>query len=372
LDSENRGTMRTMDASSIARAGGDSGANPRKLLGFSHVETASAPAFGVEAADAAPPEWIQLIPAGNFHGRDGRGPYLLADPTAVINATMALRMQAGIPIDYDHATDFAAAQGNPAPAAGWITEFAIRNGAIWGRVEWTERAACAIRAHEYRYISPVFQYSPKDGAITRLLRAGLTNNPNLYLTAISAAGDEESKMDEFLKQLREMLGLDADASTDDILKRLGAMSDIDAAAAHRAGNDPARYVAVAEFQQALTELNALKMQRAREKAEYAVDEAIRSGRLAPAHREWAIAYCAADQKGFDTFAARQPVLLPGELNLGGDPRTVLSRSHSASLLSATEIAICGLLGVTANDFVQRKSGGADFLRLNKEHSDPNL
>jgi hypothetical protein len=65
-------------------------------------------------------------------------------------------------------------------------------------------------------------------------------------------------------------------------------------------------------------------------------------------------------------------LLPGELNLGGDPRTVLSRSHSASLLSATEIAICGLLGVTANDFVQRKSGGADFLRLNKEHSDPNL
>jgi phage I-like protein len=366
--------MRAMDASSLTtRAGGDLGANPRKFSGFPRVETASAPAFGVETDEVAAPEWIQLIPAGSFHGRDGRGPYILSNPAAVISATMALRMRAGIPIDYDHATDFAAPQGNPAPAAGWITEFAIRGGAIWGRVEWTERAAQAIGAHEYRYISPVFQYSPDDGTITRLLRAGLTNNPNLYLTAISAAGDEDSNMDEFLTQLRELLGLDADASTDDILKRLSAMTDTDAAASRHAGRfDPARYVAVAEFQQALTELNALKMQRAREKAEHAVDEAIRSGKLVPAHREWAIAYCAADPRGFDTFAARQPVVLPGELNLGGDPRIALSRSHAGSMLSATEVAICGLLGVTANDFIKRKSGGADFLRLNKEQADPNL
>ena len=129
----------------MTRAGGDSGANPRKVLGFAHVETASAPAFGVDDDHVAPPEWIQLIPAGSFHGRDGRGPYLLSDPEAVIKATMALRMHAGIPIDYDHATDFGAPQGSPAPAAGWITEFAIRGGAIWGRVEWTERAARAIR-----------------------------------------------------------------------------------------------------------------------------------------------------------------------------------------------------------------------------------
>jgi phage I-like protein len=371
--------MRAMNDSSHTRAGGDRGGSPRKFVGFSRVETAGAPAFGVEADIVAPPEWIQLIPAGSFHGRDGRGPYVLSDPRAVIAATNALRMRAGIPIDYDHATDFAAPQGNPAPAAGWITEFAIRNGAIWGRVEWTERAASVIRAHEYRYISPVFQYAPNDGTITRLLRAGLTNNPNLYLTAISAAGDEESNMDEFINQLREMLGLAADASTEDILKRLSATvaaaASVDnvGAPSHHAGSfDPARYVAVADFQQALTELNALKMQRAREKAERAVDEAIRSGKLVPAHREWAISYCAADPKGFDTFAARQPVLLPGEMNLGGDPRTALLRSHAGSMLSATEVAICGLLGVTPNDFVKRKGGGADFLRLNKDQADPNL
>jgi hypothetical protein len=102
-----------MNELSTTRAGGDSGANPRKFQGFPRVDTAGAPAFGVETGSSAPPQWIQLIPAGTFQGRDGRGPYLLSDPDAVIAATMALRMRAGIPIDYDHATDFAATDGRP-------------------------------------------------------------------------------------------------------------------------------------------------------------------------------------------------------------------------------------------------------------------
>jgi len=375
-----------MNELTSTRAGGDLGANPRKSYGFA-LETAGAPAFGVESGPLTPPEWIQLIPAGCFQGRDGRGPYLLDNPTAVIAATMALRMRAGIPIDYDHATDFAAPDGRPAPAAGWITEFAVRSGAIWGRVEWTARAASAIAAREYRYISPVFQYSPTDGTVTRLLRAGLTNNPNLYLTAISAARDEERKMEEFLDQLRETLGLPPDASPDDILNRIsevvasaaragnGADGIGDGAndASHRAGApDPARYVEVADFQKALTELNALKAQRSLERAERAVDDAIRSGKLVPAQREWAVAYCAADPKGFGSFTARQPVVLAGEMNLGGDPRAALSRANASLMLSASEVAICGLLGVAASDFLKRKASGADFLRLNKEQVDANL
>lgn len=34
----------------------------------------------------------------------------------------------------------------------------MRDGAIWGRVEWTERAAAAIRAREYRFLSPSFGF----------------------------------------------------------------------------------------------------------------------------------------------------------------------------------------------------------------------
>ncbi len=79
------------------------------------------------ASESSPPAWVELILAGIFHGRDGRGPFKLADPEALITATEALKMQAGIPIDYDHATEFAAPQGRPAPAAGWIRELAARD-----------------------------------------------------------------------------------------------------------------------------------------------------------------------------------------------------------------------------------------------------
>jgi phage I-like protein len=364
-----------MNALSQTRAGGDRDGNPCKLRSSVSIDTAGAPAFNDDLV--TPPEWIELIPAGSFHGRDGRGPYRLDDPAAVIAATMELRMRAGVPIDYDHATDLAAPLGGPAPAAGWITEFAVRSGAIWGRVEWTARAADAIRAREYRYISPVFQFSAEEGRVTKLLRAGLTNNPNLYLTAISAAGDEDGKMDELLNKLREILGLEPDADPAEILEQVAALAaeqSADGQSTHRAATpDPARYVAVAEFERALTELNTLKTLQARERAERKVDEAIRAGKLVPAQREWAVTYCSADPRGFGAFSARQPAVLAGEMNLGGDPRaTTQARGDARLLLSGTETAICSLLGVAPRDFLERRNAGADFLRINKDNSEQNL
>jgi phage I-like protein len=117
----------------------------------------------IEDADlssSAPPQWVMLIPAGEFSGRDGRGPFRLDNAARVVAATAALGLTAGVPIDYDHATDFAAPKGRPAPAAGWIRELEERDGALWGRVEWTPHGVKAITSREYRYISPVFQYSP--------------------------------------------------------------------------------------------------------------------------------------------------------------------------------------------------------------------
>jgi phage I-like protein len=377
----------------------------------------------IEDADlssSAPPQWVMLIPAGEFSGRDGRGPFRLADPARVIAATDALGLTAGVPIDYDHATDFAAPKGRPAPAAGWIRELAERDGALWGRVEWTPHGAKAITSREYRYISPVFQYSP-DGAVTRLLRAGLTNNPNLYLTAISAravagmgapgaevqhgrragttAGAELGQggeaMDTLLQQLCEMLGLGDDSSPEEVLAAVRALNesahgdedeggerdsaqgddrddDRDAGAMQAAGAgasaDPARYVAVAQFQRVLGELNQLRVERARERAERAVDDAIKAGKLIPAQRQWAISYCQADFKGFGAFAARQPAAFGGAFESAAaatftPPPPALA---ATAALTATETAICAQLGLSPEDYLGRKrSGRNDFLRLNR-------
>jgi phage I-like protein len=366
---------------------------------------------------AAPAEWIQLIPCGEFNGRDGRGPFRLRNPKLVIGATAALGMEAGIPID--HATDFAAPQGLPAPAAGWIKQLEVRDGAIWGRVEWTPQGASAITTGQYRYISPVFEYSPK-GEVIRLLRAGLTNNPNLYLTAISACGalsaalpqrsgegkspsdrGEDYEMEQFLAQLREVLGLDDDATAEDVLEQIrnpaGAASparedspearngddDSDSATLRAAGAsvqapapDPARYVAVGQFQKALTELNTLKAERARERAEHAVSEAIRSGRLIPAQREWAIAYCQADYDGFAAFVAKQPAMLKvsgaRDETFDDDARGLVERSRRGAL-DRTELAICSQLGIGPDEFLKRKRGPQDdFLKLNRRSSEAGL
>jgi len=359
----------------------------------------------IENADllsSVPPEWVMLIPAGEFSGRDGRGPFRLANAERVIAATEALGLTAGVPIDYDHATDFAAPKGRPAPAAGWIRELEERAGALWGRVDWTPHGAKAITSREYRYLSPVFQYAP-DGAVTRLLRAGLTNNPNLYLTAISAraAGavtphpERSNAMDTLRQQLCEMLGLDDDASPEEVLAAVRALSDGarddddedddedgegddtsdgdcaddgdgDAADAMRAGADPARYVAVAQFQRVLGELNQMRAERASERAERAVDDAIKAGKLIPAQRQWALSYCQADFKGFAAFAARQPAAFGAGFDSAAATFTPAPARAAAATLTATETAICAQLGLSPADYLGRKrSGRGDFLRLNR-------
>jgi phage I-like protein len=363
----------------ITRTGGESETQAGKLIPSFVIDTAGAPASAPSLADttATAPEWIELLPAGVFYGRDGRGPFRLDDPAAVISSTTALQMNAGIPIDYDHATDFGAPEGRPAPAAGWIRELEVRGGAVWGRVEWTARAQSSIVAREYRYVSPVFQFDPKDGVVTRLLRAGLTNNPNLHLTAIAAsrtaAAHNETRDEQMefpTQELRELLNLDGDATVADVLAKVRDLRAAGDAASSQStsthAHDPAHYVAIAEFERALTELNALKADRARERAAHTVEDAIRAGKIVPAQREWAIAYCAADARGFNAFAAKQPSFLGENLGLSGQPP---ADRRADGGLNAAELAICAQLGLKHSEFVRRKRGRADFLSLERADAD---
>lgn len=335
---------------------------------------------GITLADTgAAPEWIELLPAGVFSGRDGRGPYRLSNPNDVIAATRKTELPTGIPIDYDHATDLAAPEGRPAPAAGWIRELAVRDGAIWGRVEWTQHGAAAVTTHEYRYISPVFEHAP-DGNVARLLRAALTNNPNLYLTAISASTtvNEIDKTpvgeirDSLALELCTLLGIAEAASSVEIVDAVRTLAanklvngrtkqpaaSSSTAEARRADSHE-HLVPAAQFQQTLTALNGLQAARAYERAEHAVSEALRAGKLVPAQRDWAIAYCTADFQDFSSFISRQPTLALGESEwntlsaLGNQSST---NTHSTeSLTSPVERSICATLGIDHKDFLVHKS-----------------
>lgn len=245
------------------------------------------------------PEWVHLLPAakGEIQTYDARGPYRMADIEAVIAASM--QSERGMPIDENHATDTAMQNGNGAPARGWIKELQARADGLWGRVEWTKAGAELLADRAYRGISPVFNHLA-DKTITRVLRASLTNKPNLKgLVALN----EETAMN--LAAIAKALGLGEDADEAAILAAIvklnkpeepalqSALSEIGTALGVD-GGDPATILAAAKaakggsaaitaMQAELTsvtgQLNAMKADGAKAKATAFVDGAIAQGRV---------------------------------------------------------------------------------------------
>jgi phage I-like protein len=174
------------------------------------------------------PSPIELIPAGEtIQGRDGRK-WRNGDPKKVIlNSTARLSK---LVIDENHATDLSAPKGGASPAMGWMTNLHTgEGGSIWADVEWTKRGAEAVLNKEYSFISPVFLYDDKN-EITVVLRAALTNSPNLQLPALNGeqcsferpeTNNTEVSMN---KELCAALGLPETATETEVLTAVKALN----------------------------------------------------------------------------------------------------------------------------------------------------
>lgn len=160
------------------------------------------------------PEWVHLCPAGTFKGIKGDR-VTLADPDAVIRASMAAGK---LVLDENHSTDLAAPKGKPAPARAWITRMESRADGLWGFADWTPTGRNLMEAKEYRAISPVIE--SRGGVVTRILRAALTNDPNLTLVTLHSQNTPEKTMD--IAKVRKALGLPDTATEEDAL---AAMSE---------------------------------------------------------------------------------------------------------------------------------------------------
>lgn len=351
-------------------------------------------------------EWIQLLPFGNLIGRDGRGPYVMPEANAqsVLDATRALAGSMDLVVDYDHQTDLAAVKdvGGTAPAAGWIKELQARQDGIYGRVEWTARGARALKSKEYRYISPVFDHTRTGLVVTRLLRAALTNNPNLEMTALAAAQPHEAPAMILLQKIAAALGLPADATEASVLERATAAALASTALGRVAtalGKKPedqadelvtAAQSAVTGFDKAakavgktgtdsaddvVTAINAAKAAGAPDPALYVpiaqvtalqsqvkglverdvnddVDRAIQSGKVAPALRQWATDLRTSNPAAFKTFVDGAPALVQE-----GSTLTIVPAGGSQEgTLTDSERAIASALGQTPEFFLNTKKG----------------
>ena len=251
-------------------------------------------------ATGAAPDWVQLTPAGpSIVGRDGRG-WKMSDPDAVVAAYDPTKEPQ---IDLEHSSQMAAPMGLPAPAVGWIKEIANRDGALWGRVEWTAEGEATVTSRAYRYLSPVFQFDWETNEILRIVCAGLTNSPNLEMAALNAAQQETSPMD---KSVLEALGLAPTATAAEAVLAINKMRSDHTVALNAAQlPDPAKFVPKADHDLALNRITTFEAAaNAAKDAEIvaAVDAAVVAGKVAPASKDYHLASCRAEG-GLDRFTA---------------------------------------------------------------------
>lgn len=301
-------------------------------------------------AEASAPDWIQLVPAGpRIMGRDGRW-WMMSDPQAVADRFDPTKEPQ---IDIEHSSEIKAPMGEPAPAVGWIKGIEVRDGALWGRVEWTPMGTMLVADRAYRYLSPVFTYDLADGEIGRIVSAGLTNQPNLEMAALNRA-EEETMMD---RAVLEALGLPAAATAQDALVAINAIkTERDTARNAVQTPDPTKFVPAADHQLALNRIATFEQaETARRDAEIgaAVDAAIAAGKIAPSSKEFHVAACRAEG-GFDRFKAfigTAPVIAPASGLDGQKPEGVAA---NAEALTAEELAVCRMFGTDPTAFAAAK------------------
>ncbi|MGD9476137.1 phage protease [Shinella sp. G-2] len=372
---------------------------------LAHLATAVISAHVAELSPyAADGIWIQLIPAGTFNGRDGRGPYHAGDQASLQRIAELTRSYHGatdIVFDYEHQTLKAPDNGKPAPASGWIKEVEARADGLFGRVEWTAAAEASIRAREYRYLSPVF-FHDKDGNVLALQNAALTNSPNLNMAEVSAHSVfHQTYKEEPMEKLIAALGLAGGASENDVLVAINSLltsstaiavaagltrdakseaiiaavqsavadrkkiaiavgkpetasaDDIVSAisAAHSAGTvDPTKWVPVAQVTAMQAQLNALTDQIGTDKATEAVEKAIKEGKLVPALKEWGLSMHRADPAKFDEFIGKAPVLTAAQRSASAkDP------SAAGDVLGDAELAVMHQMGLSEDDMKKSKA-----------------
>lgn len=318
---------------------------------------------------------LQLTPAQDFTPSDGRA---MDVPAWRINAATAQRVIAAFNaaqppvIDYEHQTLHKEANGQPAPAAGWMHGLRwIEGRGLFAEAELTERARALVQSGEYRYFSPVFEYARGSGEVTRILMGALTNHPAIagmeavnlmaaasarFTTTPTTSTKESDDMNELLKKLLAALGLPEDASEEQALSAIKALTDKPAVAATTATPDPAQYVPVAVVQELQTNLAALSASVHSRAVDDVITPALGDGRLLPAEEAWA-RDTAKTPAGLASLTSllkvRQPIAALASTQTKGQPPAAAAATDTHGL-TADELAVAAACGMTPEAYAKGK------------------
>lgn len=318
------------------------------LTGETLVTALVAPSALPQPSGDAASSTVRLMPLGDMRAADGRR-WRLGDAAAVIAASLADGVD--LVIDFDHATEV---PGCAAPAAGWITGLCVEGDHLVASVRWTDRGTAALRAREYRYLSPTFT-TRKDGSVVRILRAALVNAPALpqlgalaktaeqpgdvMPTDIETATARADAADTKLAAAREALGLAADADGAAITAAIDRLRTAEATLA-------------GQIQALSTDVATLRQAADAKVRDDLIVAATRDGKLAPALAAWARAV-PLDQ--LRSFISAAPVVIAAGARTDID----LPPSAGDDGLTAGERAVCAAMNLDQASYIAaRASGGS--------------
>lgn len=329
----------------------------------------------------APRGRIQLLPMGTFAARDGRPGTMPHSQTHTwtltpgIAAAVVARWQGRatpLVVDYEHQTLNAPNNGQPAPAAGWIESLEVTEGGLFASVKWTATARAYIGRDEYRFVSPVFSFDPKTGAVLELKSAALTNSPALDGMAVAARTEVFAPMKKELSTaLCTALGLSVDATEDAMLTELQKQlagqplaailttKDEQIAALTSATPNPEKFVPAELFTAAqgqvatLTAQLAIQSQNSEAVALNAeIDAALADGRLPKSCEAWARGQIGKSPEIVrDYLKSSVPVVALKVMQTSGASPT----EENSAALTAEDKYVCDQLGMSDTDFAAQKA-----------------
>ncbi|MCR5838044.1 MAG: phage protease [Kiritimatiellae bacterium] len=186
---------------------------------------------------------VQVAPFGDFKGvlnkAEGKKEpfvqHLDADAFSRIVEAWNAKGAPEILIDADHVS----AGGSSTRAFGWARNLRVEDAGLFADFALTPLGRAAVENREYRFVSPVFSVS-ENGEIASLTSIALTNKPNLPVACVLNSSESgvnnvgEEKEHPEMDEIKNLLGLGADATPEDVAAAVKALqqkvADADAAA----------------------------------------------------------------------------------------------------------------------------------------------
>lgn len=303
-------------------------------------------------ADGSVPEWLELVPAAAFVGRDGRR-WVNDQPASVV---AAFNQDARpLPVDWEHATERPPA-GAPVPKAAWIEQIEVRDGALWGRFVWTERGRNSVTARDYRFLSPVFIFTKDALRVVKLVSVALTDNPNLHLKAINSIHDKEAQPMSLSALIIKALGLAENATEDQAVTAINTLKG-DLQTAQNSAQQPSldKYVPRNDYDAAVTraanaeqQLQGVHTAQRDKEIDTEIQSALTAGKITPPTVEYHKAQCRMDG-GLERF--RDYVKAAPEVG-GGTGLDNKKADGGDKALNAEQQRVASMFGNSAEDLAK--------------------